>query len=171
LEYKVQKTILKQSVNSKKLEKTRNKKYFWQVFEFTKKLKIFSKKHRETTMEGDVMARTKKDAATLRRKANEILKDAERLGLGDNFMFQTTFARYQTQLKILEDLEKAIEEYGATVTKEYVKGRENLVSNPAITEFNRTSTAANGTVATLINILKSAKPAEAEADALAEFKD
>jgi hypothetical protein len=122
-------------------------------------------------MEGDVMAKTKKDAATLRRKANEILKDAERLGLGDNFMFQTTFKRYQTQLKILEDLEKAIDEYGATVTKEYVKGRENLVSNPAITEFNRTSTAANGTVATLINILKSAKPAEAEADALAEFKD
>lgn len=137
---------------------------------FDKKIN-FCKKHRETNVEGDVMARTKKDAAALRRKAAEILKDAERMGLGDNFMFQTTFARYQTQLKILEDLEKAIEEYGATVTKEYVKGRENLVSNPAITEYNRTSTAANGTVATLLNILKSAKPAEAEADALAEFKD
>ena len=117
------------------------------------------------------MARTKKDAATLRRRASEILKDAERLGLSDNFLFQTTFSRYQTQLSILEDLEEAIKEYGATVTKEYVKGRENLVSNPAITEFNRTSTAANGTVATLINILKSAKPTESETDALAEFRE
>ena len=42
------------------------------------------------------------------------------------------FKRYQVQLKIMEDLEKAINDYGATVTKEYVKGRENLVANPAI---------------------------------------
>jgi hypothetical protein len=58
-------------------------------------------------------------------------------------------------MKILEDLEGAIKEHGATVTKEYVKGRENLVANPAITEYNKTATAANGTVATLINIVKS----------------
>ena len=57
-------------------------------------------------------------------------------------------------MKILADLEKAIGEYGATVTKEYVKGRQNLVANPAITEYNKTSTAANGTVGTLINIIK-----------------
>ena len=58
-------------------------------------------------------------------------------------------------MRILEDLEGAIREYGATVTKEYVKGRENLVANPAITEYNKTATAANGTVSTLINIVKS----------------
>ena len=57
-------------------------------------------------------------------------------------------------MRILTDLEEAIKEYGATVTKEYVKGRQNLVANPAITEYNKTSTAANGTVATLINIIK-----------------
>lgn len=57
-------------------------------------------------------------------------------------------------MKILSDLEKAIKEYGATVTKEYVKGRQNLVANPAITEYNKTATAANGTVSTLINIIK-----------------
>ena len=52
------------------------------------------------------------------------------------------------------NLEEAIKEYGATVTKEYVKGRQNLVANPAITEYNKTATAANGTVSTLINIIK-----------------
>jgi hypothetical protein len=41
------------------------------------------------------------------------------------------------------------------VTKEYVKGRTNVYTNPAITEYNKTATAANGTVSTLINILKS----------------
>lgn len=58
-------------------------------------------------------------------------------------------------MKILSDLEEEIKKEGATVAKEYVKGRKNLYTNPAITEYNKTATAANGTVATLINILKS----------------
>lgn len=92
---------------------------------------------------------------SLQEQANEILTQAEKRGVSSNFFFVTTFKRYQVQMKILSDLEKAINEYGATVTKEYVKGRQNLVSNPAITEYNKTATAANGTVSTLINIVKS----------------
>ena len=94
-------------------------------------------------------------AKSLQEQANEILEQAEKRGVSSNFFFVTTFKRYQVQMKILSDLEKAIAEYGATVTKEYVKGRQNLVANPAITEYNKTATAANGTVATLINIIKS----------------
>lgn len=91
---------------------------------------------------------------TLQEQADRLLEQAEEKGVANNFFFRTTFKRYQVQMKILADLEKAIEEYGATVTKEYVKGRQNLVANPAITEYNKTSTAANGTVGTLINIIK-----------------
>lgn len=91
---------------------------------------------------------------TLQEQANEILLKAQQKGVSSNFFFTTTFKRYQVQMKILSDLEKSIEEYGATVTKEYVKGRQNLVANPAITEYNKTATAANGTVSTLINIMK-----------------
>lgn len=91
---------------------------------------------------------------TLQEQANEILAQAEKRGVSSNFFFVTTFKRYQVQMKILSDLEKAIGEYGTTVTKEYVKGRQNLVSNPAITEYNKTATAANGTVKTLIDIMK-----------------
>ena len=58
-------------------------------------------------------------------------------------------------MQILSDLEKEIKKEGTTVSKEYVKGRKNLYTNPAITEYNKTATAANGTVATLINIVKS----------------
>jgi len=97
------------------------------------------------------MARTK---ISLESQAAEILKQAEETGVKSNYFFATTFRRYQMQMQILSDLEEAIKEYGATVTKEYVKGRQNLVANPAITEYNKTATAANGTVATLINILK-----------------
>lgn len=91
---------------------------------------------------------------SLQEQANEILTKAEEKGVQTDFFFKTTFKRYQVQMKILADLERAITEYGATVTKEYVKGRQNLVANPAITEYNKTATAANGTVATLINIIK-----------------
>jgi len=93
---------------------------------------------------------------SLQEQANEILARAEERGVQSNFFFVTTFKRYQVQMKILADLEKAIMEYGATVTKEYVKGRQNLVANPAITEYNKTATAANGTVTTLMRIIEQA---------------
>lgn len=92
---------------------------------------------------------------TLQEQANEILEKAEARGVSSNFFFVTTFKRYQVQMKMLAELEKSIDEFGPTVTKEYVKGRQNVVANPAIQEYNKTATAANGTVATLINIIKS----------------
>ena len=91
---------------------------------------------------------------TLQEQANELLQRAEEKGIQTNFFFRTTFKRYQVQMRIMSELEKAMQEEGTLVTKEYVKGRKNLVANPAITEYNKTATAANGTVATLINIVK-----------------
>ncbi len=92
---------------------------------------------------------------TLQEQADELLAKAEEKGIQTNFFFRTTFKRYQVQMQILNDLEKEIRKEGTTVSKEYVKGRKNLYTNPAITEYNKTATAANGTVATLINIVKS----------------
>lgn len=114
-------------------------------------------------------ANGKKRRLSLRQQANQILKQAEERGVSSNYFFATTFRRYQTQLDILEKLEKSIEEHGLIVTKEYVKGRENLVTNPAITEYNKTSTAANGTVSTLINIIKTLSNEPDAVDALSEF--
>jgi hypothetical protein len=110
-----------------------------------------------------------KEKLTLQEQANRILEQAQEKGVQSNFFFVTTFKRYQVQMKILSDLEKAINEYGATVTKEYVKGRQNLVANPAITEYNKTATAANGTVSTLINIIKTLSNEPDSMDALSEF--
>ena len=91
---------------------------------------------------------------TLQEQANEILRRATEKGVSGNFFFVTTFKRYQVQMQILAQLEKEIRETGTTVTKTYVKGRENLCTNPAIAEYNKTSTAANSTVSTLIQIIE-----------------
>lgn len=114
-------------------------------------------------------SKPQKRKMSLRQQANQILKQAEERGVSSNYFFATTFRRYQTQLDILEKLEKSIEDHGLVVTKEYVKGRENLVTNPAITEYNKTATAANGTVSTLINIIKTLSNEPDAVDALSEF--
>ena len=90
---------------------------------------------------------------TLQEQADEILRRATEKGVSSNFFFVTTFKRYQVQMQILTQLEKEIKETGTTITKTYVKGRENICTIPAIAEYNKTSTAANSTVATLIQII------------------
>lgn len=97
---------------------------------------------------------TNNNKKDLIQQANEIIRIAEESGVQSNFFFVTTFKRYQTQLKILEELEKVMSEDGMIVTKEYVKGRKNMYSSPAVSEFNRTTDSANKTVAALMKIIK-----------------
>lgn len=110
-----------------------------------------------------------KEKLSLQEQANKILEQAQEKGVQSNFFFVTTFKRYQVQMATLAKLEEAIKAYGPTVEKEYVKGRQNIVVNPAITEYNKTSTAANGTVSTLINIIKTLSNEPDAIDALSEF--
>jgi hypothetical protein len=91
---------------------------------------------------------------TLQEQANEILRRATEKGVSGNFFFVTTFKRYQVQMQILAELVKEIKTTGTMITKTYVKGRENICTNPAIAEYNKTSTAANSTVSTLIQIIE-----------------
>ena len=92
--------------------------------------------------------------ANLKEQALEIMRLAEESGVQSNYFFITTFKRYQVQLKILNDLEVALDSEGMLVSKEYVKGRKNLYSNPAVAEYNKTTDSANKTVSTLMKILK-----------------
>lgn len=99
----------------------------------------------------------RKQTLTLNEQAQEIIRIAEANGVQTNFFFVTTFKRYQVQINILNELEKKIKEDGALVTKEYVKGRQNLYTHPAISDYNRTTDSANKTVTTLIKIIKGFK--------------
>ena len=112
-----------------------------------------------------------KNSINLSDQVERILEIAEKKGVQTNFFFVTTFKRYQVQMKILADLEKEIAESGTTVRKEYVKGRENVYTNPAIAAYNQTAKSANGTVKTLIDVVKAFAHEEGESatNALAEF--
>lgn len=94
-----------------------------------------------------------KEKVSLGEQAKEIIAIAEKHGVEQNFFFLTTFRRYQVQLQILMGLEKSIQEDGMMVMKEYVKGRENLYSHPAVADYNRTTDSANKTVITLMKII------------------
>lgn len=100
----------------------------------------------------------------LNKKAEEILKIAESYNVDKNFFFLTTFKRYMVQLKALNELEKAINQDGVLVTKEYVKGRQNVYSHPAVQDYNRTTDSANKTVSTLMKIVSSFKSADDNED-------
>jgi hypothetical protein len=93
-------------------------------------------------------------AEELKGMAEEILANAEANGVESNYLFVTTFDRYETQLKVLEKLKETISKADILVTKEYVKGRENIYTNPAVSEYNRTTDSANKTVSTLMKIIK-----------------
>lgn len=103
-------------------------------------------------------------AKTLNEQAQEIIRIAEESGVQSNFFFITTFKRYQVQLNILTNLEKTMKDEGMLVSKEYVKGRKNLYSNPAIAEYNRTTDSANKTVSTLMRILRNFGVGDGEED-------
>ena len=96
---------------------------------------------------------TKATKKSLEEQAKIIIKQAEDRGVENNFLFVTTFDRYLTQIKILDELKDVIAEEGMTVKKEYVKGRKNVYSNPAVSEYNKTTDSANRTVTALIKII------------------
>lgn len=91
---------------------------------------------------------------SLQDKAAEIVAMAEDAGVQENYFFVTTFKRYQVQIGILSQLEESMDKDGMLVSKEYVKGRKNLYSNPAVNAYNRTADSANKTVQTLMKIVK-----------------
>ena len=106
----------------------------------------------------------------LNQQAQEILKIADKHGVEQNFFFITTFKRYQVQINILNDLEKSIKADGTLVTKEYVKGRQNVYTHPAITEYNKTANGANQTVQTLMKIIATMREDDDDTgDELLEF--
>lgn len=89
----------------------------------------------------------------LNAKVDELIELAKKSGIEQNFFFVTTLKRYEFQMKILNQLEEEINKSDVLVTKEYVKGRENIYTNPLIHEYNRTCTSANQTVQTLLKIV------------------
>lgn len=99
------------------------------------------------------MSNERTESVNLNEKAKELLAMAQQAGVEQNFFFLSTFKRYQVQLGILSQLENEIKNAGVLVTKEYVKGRQNVYTHPAVTDYNRTATSANQTVQTILKVI------------------
>lgn len=95
------------------------------------------------------------EGAQLKAQEAEILRIAEKYGVEQNFFFITTFKRYSVQIDMLYKLEIILGDESMFVTKEYVKGRQNVYTHPAMKEYNRTTDSANKTVAVLLKIINS----------------
>lgn len=100
----------------------------------------------------------------LNEQTSKILEAAKKSGVEQNFLFVTTFKRYQVQLKMLSELERELADNGTMITKEYVKGRANVYSHPAINAYNRTVDSANRTASTLIKVITSLKDVSMSVD-------
>ena len=94
-----------------------------------------------------------KSVMSMQEQMETIVEAAKNSGAETSTYYLTTLDRYNTQIKIMEKLKEIINVEGPVVEKEYVKGRKNIVINPAITEYNKTATAANNTVQTLMKIV------------------
>lgn len=95
------------------------------------------------------------------KKQLKTISDLEKMALecnvNDNPLFQSTLDRYITQINVLEDLKKEIKNNSAIVEKQYVKGKVNVYSNPAIVQYNRTTDSANKTASCLMKIINNFK--------------
>ena len=108
--------------------------------------------------------RQTKKPKSLQEQAEEIKKLAEESGVQTNFFFVTTFDRYLSQLAILEELKASIDDNKSLVKQTYVKGRSNVVLNPAIRAYNSTTDSANKTVTCLMRIISGFKDENEDKD-------
>jgi len=100
---------------------------------------------------------------------SDLEKMAKEYSVEKNALYKSAIKQYALQLRVIEDIKKAIDEDDVTVTKEYVKGRVNSYANPAVKELPRHADSANKTAALLLDIIKSLgkpKPTESKLDAM-----
>lgn len=103
---------------------------------------------------------------------NALINMAESYGIANNPLFISAANQYMVQQKVIEEIKKSIQEADAlAVTKEYVKGRENLYVNPLIRELPKHSDSANKTLAMMLDIIVKFGHEQDHFDALAEFMD
>lgn len=79
----------------------------------------------------------------LNKQAQQILDAAQKSGVEQNFLFITTFKRYQVQLKLLNDLEREL------------KNSDSLEKD--MKAYNQAVDSANRTATTLMKVITSLK--------------
>ena len=107
----------------------------------------------------------------INEKAKGILADAKKYGIANNSFFQTLYHLLDVQIAMLSELEKSFKEDGATITKEYVKGRENVYCHPAVDKYTKVSDSAMNKIEKLEQMVEKAKSNIDENDDFDKFGD
>jgi len=84
----------------------------------------------------------KKNDKNVKDLAKGILAEAIERGFESDSSFLTSYHLLEVQIEMLDSLEKSFREDGSTITKEYVKGRENVYIHPAVDKYTKTSDSA-----------------------------
>lgn len=105
------------------------------------------------------------------RTLQELERMAEDYGVQDNALFCAAIGQYALQLRVIDDIKKAIDEDDVTVKKEYVKGRANAYANPAIKELPRHADSANKTASLILDIIKELGREKPVAGRLEQLRD
>lgn len=95
-----------------------------------------------------------KDKKNVKDLAKGILEEAAKTGFDKDASFLTSYHLLQVQIEMLDSLEKSFREDGATITKEYVKGRENVYVHPAVDKYAKTSDSAFNKILKLKEMVK-----------------
>ena len=84
-----------------------------------------------------------------------ILAMACEYGVDDNPLFLQTLKNYETIQRSIEGIDQIVNQNDdLTISKEYVKGRENLYLHPAIKELPKQIDASNKTLDKLLDIIE-----------------
>lgn len=101
--------------------------------------------------------KTQTQTQYLEEQASNLLELATNVGIVDNYLFCTTFNKYLLQLDLLKQLDNDFRQGTSLVSKEYVKGRENVVANPLIDRINKTVDSSSKTANLLFKLIANAK--------------
>ena len=103
---------------------------------------------------------------------NKIKRMAKEYGVDKNPLFQQTLKNYFTVQRTIEVIDGIVNsEEEIIVVKEYVKGRENVYTHPAVKELPKLIDAANKTLDKLLDIIKELGNMVKETDPLLDFID
>lgn len=97
---------------------------------------------------------TSEQEERLEMLAEKFKETAESLSEEHRYIFESTLETYFQLIKNFKILKEALEADGCLITKEYVKGRQNVYVHPAMSEMNKTVNMLNSTAKTLIAIIK-----------------
>lgn len=91
--------------------------------------------------------------ATINRNIARLKRMAKEYGCEDNALFSTALEQYIVQQRVIDVIRTELDEEGLSVSKEYVKGRENVYAHPLVKELPKHSDSANRTADLLLRII------------------